>query len=163
MRFFPIDSELKRSFFQPFASYGQSKTANILFSVGLTKRFSKDGIYSTALMPGYILTELQRSLPLEIKKQQGMIKEDGSKNHDPSKMKTPEQGAATTIYACVAPELENRGGLYLNDCHICTVSDAQAIMAGIAKFEFLDLVADYAVNEAAADRLWEISEKSITK
>ena len=33
-------------------SYGQSKTANVLFSVGLTKRYAKEGIFSNALMPG---------------------------------------------------------------------------------------------------------------
>ena len=144
-------------------SYAQSKTANVLFSVGLTKRFAKDGVYSNALMPGYIITELQRSIPLEVRKQYGMAKEDGSKNYNPAINKTVEEGAATTIFACVAPELENRGGLYLNDCHICSVSDAKTIATAMSKMQYLDLVADYAVNEAAADRLWEISEKETSR
>ena len=114
-------------------------------------------------MPVYILTELQRSIPMEMKKQTGMINEDGSKNYDPIKHKTPEQGAATTLYAFVTPELENRGGLYLNDCHVCTVSDAATIAGAMFKGAFLDLVADYAVDKSNADRLWEISEKSVAK
>ena len=28
------------------------------------------------------------------------------------------QGAATTVYAATAPELEGRGGVYLEDCHV---------------------------------------------
>ena len=46
-------------------SYGQSKTANVLFSVGLTKRYAKEGIFSNALMPGGIMTNLQRHIPKE--------------------------------------------------------------------------------------------------
>ena len=143
-------------------SYGQSKTANVLFSVGLNKRFAKDGIYANALMPGVILTELGRHLPEEQMKQFGMLNEDGSKSTN-SKFKTPEQGASTTIFACVAPELENRGGLYLNDCHICRVGDAKEIQAAMGDFNFPDVVADYAVDEASADKLWQISEKTVAK
>ena len=113
-------------------------------------------------MPGVILTELGRHLPTDQVKQFGMVNDDGSKSNDP-KFKTPEQGAATTIFACVAPELENRGGLYLNDCHICRVGDVQEINAAMATFYFPDVVADYAVDEASAEKLWQISEKAIAK
>ena len=111
-------------------------------------------------MPGVIVTELSRHMPVELKKQFGMLNQDGSISNDP-KFKTPEQGAATTIYACVAPELENRGGLYLNDCHICRTGDAGEIMAHMMTCNFPDVVADFAVDEAAADRLWKITEQSI--
>ena len=90
------------------------------------------------------------------------MKEDGSKGDHPN-LKTVEQGASTTVLAVVAPELENRGGLYLNDCKIAEVSDVKTITAEMSKFEFPDLVADYAVDEVSADRLWDISEKAISK
>ena len=99
-------------------------------------------------------------MSLEEKKMYGIVKEDGSKGDHP-KLKTVEQGASTTVLAAVAPELENRGGLYLNDCKIAKVTNVQEVMAGMAGFAFPDLVADYAVDEALADRLWEISEKAI--
>ena len=113
-------------------------------------------------MPGVIITELQRHLPFEQQKQFGMYNEDGTKSTDP-KYKTVVQGAATTIFACVAPELENRGGLYLNDCHICRVGDVKEVEAGMATFHFPDVVADYAVDEEKAEKLWQISEKTVAK
>ena len=48
------DVNFKSREYDPWVSYGQSKTANVLFSVELTQRFAKDGIYSNALMPGGI-------------------------------------------------------------------------------------------------------------
>ena len=42
--------------------YGQSKTANVLFAVGATARWARDGIYANALMPGGIATNLQRHM-----------------------------------------------------------------------------------------------------
>ena len=39
-------------------SYGQSKTANVLFSDGLTKRYAKEGIFSNALMPGIFVFQI---------------------------------------------------------------------------------------------------------
>ena len=49
--------------YSPFGAYGQSKTANVLFAVGVTDRWADDGITSNALMPGGIATPLQRHLP----------------------------------------------------------------------------------------------------
>ena len=49
--------------YDPFGAYGQSKTANVLFAVEATRQWADDGITSNALMPGGILTPLQRHLP----------------------------------------------------------------------------------------------------
>ena len=38
--------------YDPFSAYGQSKTANVLFAVEATRRWTDDGITSNALMPG---------------------------------------------------------------------------------------------------------------
>ena len=46
--------------YDPGAAYGQSKTANVLFAVELTRRWGADGVLSNALMPGGIWTNLQR-------------------------------------------------------------------------------------------------------
>jgi hypothetical protein len=37
-------------------------------------------------------------------------------------VKSQEQGAATTVYAALAPELEGKSGVYLSDCAIKTPS-----------------------------------------
>ncbi|HEY9884011.1 MAG TPA: SDR family NAD(P)-dependent oxidoreductase, partial [Thermosynechococcaceae cyanobacterium] len=46
--------------YDPWQAYGQSKTASILFAVGVTKRWFRDGITANALMPDAIATNLQR-------------------------------------------------------------------------------------------------------
>jgi hypothetical protein len=64
------------------------------------------------------------------------------------KFKSVEQGAATSVWAASSPQLAGRGGLYLEDCHI-----AEPLAAGVTGG-----VAPYAVDFAAADRLWSLSE-----
>ncbi|CAF1132167.1 unnamed protein product, partial [Brachionus calyciflorus] len=66
--------------YDPWVSYGQSKTANILFSVGLTKLYSSQGIFSNAVHPGGIITDLQRHMSHEDKLRLGLIDNDGNVN-----------------------------------------------------------------------------------
>ncbi|MFJ6591951.1 hypothetical protein ACIQPP_14350 [Streptomyces violaceusniger] len=40
--------------YDPWTSYGQAKTANVLFAVGASERWADDGITANALMPGNI-------------------------------------------------------------------------------------------------------------
>jgi len=95
------------------AAYGESKTANILFAQEATRRWAAEGIYANAVLPGSVLTGLQRYHGEEMKRRIGFILPDGSINPD---VKSVGQGAATTIWAATAPELEDRGGLVLEDC-----------------------------------------------
>ena len=44
----------------PWLAYGQSKTANVLFAAEATRRWAADGITAHSLMPGAVLTNLQR-------------------------------------------------------------------------------------------------------
>ena len=66
--------------------------------------------------------------------------------------KTVEAGAATSCFAATAPELEGRGGLYLEDCHVAAVNDAA---------DALDGVKSYAIDPENAERLWAVSEKLV--
>lgn len=140
-------------------AYGQSKTANSLFSVALTKRYAADGIYSNSLMPGAIITNIQRNLSEETMKARGFCLDA---NGDPvnKELKTIEEGASTIVYACLAPELENRGGLYLQDCAVAPVKQRDELLKGLADGKFLCGVVDYALNEEAAEKLWTLSEKA---
>jgi NAD(P)-dependent dehydrogenase (short-subunit alcohol dehydrogenase family) len=97
--------------YAPFVSYGQSKTANILFSNALTKHYSNEGIFSNSLMPGAIPTNLQRHMSLEDKQKRGWVDEDGNVKTIEG-FKTIEQGASTSVWAAVAPELDGVGGKY---------------------------------------------------
>jgi NAD(P)-dependent dehydrogenase (short-subunit alcohol dehydrogenase family) len=63
-----------------------------------------------------------------------------------------EAGAATSVLAVSAPELEGRGGLYLEDCHVAAVNDAP---------DALDGVKSYALDAESAERLWTLSEEVV--
>jgi NAD(P)-dependent dehydrogenase (short-subunit alcohol dehydrogenase family) len=134
--------------YTPFGAYGQSKTANVLFAVGATDRWSEDGIFANALMPGGIATPLQRHLdPGWIEQRLKQAEEAGT----PIKMKTPEQGAATSVLLATSPQLDGVGGRYFEDCNEAAVLEPgqeQGAEAGVAA---------YALDRANADRLWELS------
>ncbi len=139
------DIQFERRPYDKWQSYGQAKTANILFAVGLDRRLGSHGVHALALHPGGIMTELTRHLTADdyaflAGRTAGM------------KFKTVEAGAATSVFAATAPELEGRGALYLEDCHVAAVNDAP---------DALDGVASYALDPANADRLWEVSEKLV--
>src|SRR5918996_1403258 len=93
--------------YDPWTAYGQSKTANVLFSVEITKRWADDGISSNALMPGGIMTNLQRHLPKEAL--EALLARAGSS----LRIKTPAQGAATSVLLATSPQLEGIGGRHL--------------------------------------------------
>jgi NAD(P)-dependent dehydrogenase (short-subunit alcohol dehydrogenase family) len=121
--------------YDPWLAYGQSKTANVLFAVGATKRWFGDGITANALMPGAIATNLQRY--------SGVIQTP------PELRKTPEQGAATSVLLATSPLLEGIGGRYFADCN-------EAAIVPQRTKEYSG-VAPYALNLDNADRLWEES------
>lgn len=126
------DLNWKKRSYSTWAAYGQSKLANILFTVELQRRMQLAGVNITAncLHPGVIATDLGRhSFLFRILGVVGSIF-----------MKSIPQGAATTVFATVYPDLKDRGGLYLKDCNPATPTAA-------------------AQNEESAKRLWEISEE----
>lgn len=132
--------------YDPFGAYGQSKTANVLFAVEATRHWSGEGIFANAVMPGGIMTGLQWHIPAEVRQQWAQI---------PSN-KTPEQGAATSLVAAVAPELEGIGGRYLEDCNEADVVPNDDGGSGVSE-DAMSGVRDWALDPAAAERLWEAS------
>jgi len=132
------------SAYEKWTAYGQSKTANVLFTVGLEKRLAPKGIHAYAVHPGVIMTELSRHL----------TEDDGAAvmtRLANITFKTVEQGAATTVWAATSPELEGRGGVYLEDCHVADVTPGDG-SAGYAP---------YAVDPDEAERLWTWSEEQV--
>jgi len=124
--------------YDKWVAYGQSKTANVLFTLELERRMGPSGVHAYALHPGVILTELGRHL----------TPEDGAGLAKRLPVfKTVEQGAATTLYAAVSPDLEGRGGLYLEDCGIAGPTPGDG-SAGYAP---------WAMDRDEAARLWEWS------
>lgn len=141
------DLNYERRPYQPFEAYGQSKTANVLFAVGFTRRYAKYGVVANAVMPGAVRSNLGRYVDQEMMQKLGWFDEQG--NVPGVLFKTPEQGAATSIWAAVAPELGKRGGLYLEDCQEAPRWREEVALVGVK---------DYALDPEAADRLWAASE-----
>jgi NAD(P)-dependent dehydrogenase (short-subunit alcohol dehydrogenase family) len=131
--------------YDPFGAYGQSKTANVLFAVGATARWADDGITANALMPGGIATNLQRHMGPDYIQQR--IEETGGR----LRLKTPEQGAATSVLVATSPLLDSIGGRYFEDCN------EAAVMPDDFSPETASGVAPYALDPEEADRLWEAS------
>ncbi len=127
--------------YNPFAAYGQSKTANVLFAVEATRRWADDGITSNALMPGAIFdTALGRHVDA------GHVASAAKQ----LKLKTVEQGAATSVLLAASPLLGGVGGRYFEDCAQARVVDRRGApgTGGVAR---------YAVDAANAERLWDVS------
>ena len=139
------DPHFRHRPYEKWSAYGQSKTANALFAVGFHERFKDEGITANSVMPGGIMTPLQRHLPREEMIAMGWIDEAGKLN---DRFKTPEQGASTSVWAAVGTELEDVGGLYLENCAQAPPWSQDAPFVGVMP---------YALDPEAAERLWALS------
>jgi NAD(P)-dependent dehydrogenase (short-subunit alcohol dehydrogenase family) len=142
--------------YDKWKAYGQSKTANALFAVGLNARLADSGGMAIAVHPGGIVTPLQRHLPLEEMVALGWLNEQGEISDSARAMfKTPTQGCTTTLWAATSPLLEGKGGVYCEDCNIAAVSGENPV-------RYRDVEA-YAVDTDSAERLWEMSERLLAQ
>jgi NAD(P)-dependent dehydrogenase (short-subunit alcohol dehydrogenase family) len=119
-------------------AYGQSKTANVLFAVGLDRRAAPHGVRAFALHPGVIKTPLQRHFTNEEQVELGWMDKDGNPNPE---FKSVEQGAATQVWAATSPLLAGMGGVYCQDCDIAP----------------REAVKEWATDPSEAERVWSLS------
>ncbi len=144
------DIHFERRPYDKWQAYGQSKSANVLFAVELDRRLAGSGVRAFALHPGGIVTELGRHLDaadVALIRARADERAKSGKAH----WKTPEQGAATQLFAATAPELDGRGGLYLEDVQI---SGALPCPGGVG-------CSPWALDAEAAGRLWSVSEATL--
>ncbi|MFE4198589.1 SDR family NAD(P)-dependent oxidoreductase [Paenarthrobacter sp. NPDC056912] len=134
--------------YDKWRAYGQAKTANSLFAVELDRRSKEHGVQAFAVHPGGIMTELQRHLPKEEMVAAGWMDAEGNVREG---FKTPEQGAATSVWAATAPALAGKGGVYCEDCDVAEPTDKNS---PLARYRGVDA---HAVDRADARRLWELS------
>jgi len=125
-------TDIYNEFFGNWKAYSISKTANILFSNELDRRYKDQGIRSNALHPGVISTDLGRN----------NFWANAFYFAGSSFFKSIPQGAATSVYVATAPEVEDVGGLYFSDCKIVNA-------------------ATHARKESDALQLWEMSAKMV--
>ena len=133
--------------YDKWQAYGQAKTANVLFAVHLDRLGRDAGVRAFALHPGGIFTPLQRHIPKAEMLERGWIDEDGNLLN-PQGFKTPQQGAATQVWAATSPQLEGLGGVYLEDCDIAEPALDGDQSAGVR---------DWATDPEQAARLWTLS------
>lgn len=138
------DPNFERRAYDPFLAYGNAKTANVLFTVELERRYGPRGIHAYAVHPGGIQTNLGRHM--DEKMVAGLIARVTTSEPDFA-WKTIPQGAATSCWAATAPDIEGKGGIYCEDCHVAEVDDASTSGG----------VRSYALDPQAAQRLWAIS------
>lgn len=134
--------------YDKWQSYGQSKTANALFAVAFHDRFQDRGVMANSVMPGAILTPLQRHLAREEMIAFGWIDADGNIHE---RFKSPEQGASTSVWAALGRELDGVGGLYLENCAQARPAHPDHPFGGVE---------DWALDPAAAERLWALSAQT---
>jgi NAD(P)-dependent dehydrogenase (short-subunit alcohol dehydrogenase family) len=148
--------------YEPFLAYGQSKTANILYALGLDRRGAADGVRAFSLHPGRILTNLGAAdLPAETFRASGMIDEAGAPVVDPGRdIKSIPQGAATSVWCATSPLLADHGGVYCMDSDIAAVISAdEAADLQFGTNSRPTGVLWYAVDDERAERLWTLTER----
>jgi NAD(P)-dependent dehydrogenase (short-subunit alcohol dehydrogenase family) len=144
-------------------AYGQSKTANVLFAVELDRRWAEDRIRGYAVHPGIVVgTNLAPSVTEDEQRAMGLIDDSGRPVIDPDReMKTPQQGASTSVFAATSPLLAEIGGVYLRNNDISPLDDApKPVTFGTEPIVSSEVV-PHAVDPRSARRLWELSERLI--
>ena len=130
------DPNFERVAYDPWAAYGRSKTANILFAVEFDRRHKGNGIRATAVHPGGIHTELSRHIGEEGTKQlmERINAATRAAGEPDFKFKTIPQGAATTVWAGVVAPAGEVGGRYCEDCHVAELEPNPAKRAGVKPY-----------------------------
>lgn len=145
-------------------AYGQSKTANILFTVSLDEKGKDENIRAFAVHPGGILdTELGRNMSMDEPLIQNYLDADGKPILDPENgLKTVEQGAATQIWLATNPKLDGIGGIYAEDCEIASITpETDDSASNVDEVVRRKGVMPYAIDRENADKLWTLSEKLV--
>ncbi|WP_454854414.1 SDR family NAD(P)-dependent oxidoreductase [Promicromonospora soli] len=156
------DPNFTRGGYDPGLAYAQSKTANVLFTVELDRRWAGDGIRVFAAHPGVVATtSFNSAVGVAPQRAQGLIDDAGRPVIDPERgKKTEAQGAATIVFGATSPLLDGMGGLYLNNCDVSQLNDNQP--APTAQEVTADVVS-HSVDPKSAERLWHLTEQLLTR
>ncbi|KAJ4193820.1 hypothetical protein NW759_016560 [Fusarium solani] len=132
----------------PWLAYGQSKTANLWTANHLARLYGSKGVHTNSLNPSVVRTSLGRFMPDEVVKA-AFEDEDTLKEQ-----RSIPQGAAVTVYAAAAKELEGKGGLYLENLVPSKPVEADA---GTNDPGY----AEWAFDEENEKKLWDLSMKLV--
>jgi|SRR6187402_971620 len=151
------DPNFERTPYEPFVSYGRSKTANILFAVEFDRRHRERGVRAAAVHPGGIQTELARHMdPAHMEAMIDQIKKQVEAEGQVFQFKTIPQGAATSVWSGVVASAEEIGGQYCENCHV-----GKLVADDVAISPISEGVRGYALDPANAAALWKKSEEMV--
>lgn len=140
--------------YDKWEAYGQAKSANALFALGVDLLGREVGVRAFSVHPGGIFTPLQRHLSDEEMAALGWKNPDGTIPAAVQAMfKTPEQGASTTVWAATSPKLSGKGGVYCEDCDIAPMATEASQRWEHAR--------PWIASDDKARRLWDMSEKML--
>lgn len=142
------DYNFEKSEYNDWVSYGQSKTANIYMANEIERRYGSRGLHATSVHPGMIATGLMQHMD------PAMVEAFKQDKKAYKQMKSPEQGAATTVWAAIGREWEKKGGEYLADCGKTTRGNDNHEIGGAG-------FAGHAYGAEKEARLWEDSLKMV--
>jgi NAD(P)-dependent dehydrogenase (short-subunit alcohol dehydrogenase family) len=153
-----VDPDFEHTEYQPFVSYGRSKTANILFAVEFDRRHKARGVRACAVHPGGIMTELGRHM--DAGAIDGMLdqmnKDLVAEGKEPFQWKTIPQGAATSVWAAAVAPADEVGAHYCENCHVGNLVGDDVVISAISEG-----VRGYALDPANAQALWKKSEELV--
>ncbi|SEE36154.1 SDR family NAD(P)-dependent oxidoreductase [Streptomyces sp. KS_5] len=149
------DPQFEQRPYDPMTAYAQSKTADVLLAVGISRRWEKFGIAANSCEPGWIHTNLSRHLDQATMQALGAMDSEGNLV-SPDYFKTPQQGAATTVLLAASPLVDGITGRHFEDAREAPVVDGgpDITMSGVARWS-LDTV--------AADQLWDYALPFVEK
>jgi retinol dehydrogenase 12 len=131
LNFDDLDWEQRR--YRGFAVYSATKLMNVLFTRELARRSNPEVLTANALHPGFVGSNFGREGDI------GLLRTIGMPLARPFAISS-EKGALTSIYLATSPDVAGLTGLYF--------VKGKAVKPAAA-----------ALDDAAAARLWEISEK----
>lgn len=133
--------------YDPWSAYGQSKTANVLFTVELARRLGSRGVQAFAVHPGLIVTT-GLGVHVDLSTLAADTAAAAEKNNPglpwsvDGQAKSDSQGASSTLVAALSPDLATQSPAYIQDCQVGEPLP-------------------YAVDAEKAKKLWAYSEKVV--
>jgi len=154
-RFAAVDLEDPNFLHRPYdkwQAYGQSKTASALFALALDHRGHEFGVSAFSVHPGSIQTGLSQHLTQQDLMQIGALDANGQLTPAFEKLsKTIPQGAATTLWCATSAQLDERGGVYCEDCNVSPLlAPSDPSLHGVMP---------WACDLATAEDLWRLSQR----
>ncbi len=139
--------------YDPWISYGGSKTAVVLLAVEFDRRHRDRGVRACSLMPGVSQTGLAQYLsPDDLAALGKRIASELGTAGQTFQFKTIQQVAATSVWAAVVADPAEIGGQYAQDCQVAPVDNAPGIRFGVMS---------HALDPERAKKLWAKSEELV--